>query len=284
MFDIIELNDTTSDDSKIAKEIIMETPQLENEASKSPTIKSNTEHNENLYTTVVYQKEPPSETNYVTNKSVKKSDKPKKQMMKEKDPKKLIHQQIFNKSATNPPNLNNLEAMKQSEKILSKEVEMFPINTDPLTKLNRTFRKEIPVKEENTDKTKLESPSPDKHQHVEIKWHEEGTTNTLPKQIFITTKRTSTKQNLELFNSSEEDPLPKIDSKLDLLNSNITVNNDSEIFVQPEKISESLLGETNTPEPLEPEPEAQPRPNRQRQLTRPQRRSFYPYFFSRVLG
>lgn len=39
-----------------------------------------------------------------------------------------------------------------------------------------------------------------------------------------------------------------------------------------------------TEEPLEPIPEAQPRPNRNRVLTRPQRRSFYPYFFSRVLG
>lgn len=37
-------------------------------------------------------------------------------------------------------------------------------------------------------------------------------------------------------------------------------------------------------EVTEPQPETQPRPNRQRQLTRPQRRSFYPYFFSRVLG
>lgn len=32
------------------------------------------------------------------------------------------------------------------------------------------------------------------------------------------------------------------------------------------------------------ESEAPPRPNRQRQLTRPQRKQFYPYFFSRVLG
>lgn len=39
-----------------------------------------------------------------------------------------------------------------------------------------------------------------------------------------------------------------------------------------------------TEEPMEAIPEAQPRPNRNRVLTRPQRRSFYPYFFSRVLG
>ena len=43
-------------------------------------------------------------------------------------------------------------------------------------------------------------------------------------------------------------------------------------------------GTSPSSESFEPEPQAQPRPNRQRQLTRPQRRSFYPYFFSRVLG
>lgn len=46
----------------------------------------------------------------------------------------------------------------------------------------------------------------------------------------------------------------------------------------------TVVKESMTTEPAEPEPETQPRPNRQRQLTRPQRRSFYPYFFSRVLG
>lgn len=37
-------------------------------------------------------------------------------------------------------------------------------------------------------------------------------------------------------------------------------------------------------DPVETPPEPGPRPNRSRKLTRPQRRSFYPYFFSRVLG
>ncbi|XP_044267662.1 uncharacterized protein LOC123013291 [Tribolium madens] len=285
MFDILEINDT-SDDVKFAKEIIMETPQLETETTRS-TLKYNTENGENFYTTVVYHKEPPSEANFVTNKSVKKA---KKEMLKEKDPKKLNHETITTNTKYLPKNLNKLEDNKQNEKTLSKEVEMFPLLTDPLTKLNRTYRKDIPVKT-------------DKHQHVEVAWD--------TKKLFITTKRTevietstqSEKQNLELFNSGEEESLHKIDSKIDLLNNNISINNESETVSVPKleknKVLEdsdlmkkqflpkSLLGETKadtTSEPLEPEPQAQPRPNRQRQLTRPQRRSFYPYFFSRVLG
>ncbi|GLV42509.1 uncharacterized protein CBL_03246 [Carabus blaptoides fortunei] len=57
-------------------------------------------------------------------------------------------------------------------------------------------------------------------------------------------------------------------------------------FDEGESMRESEIKDPvkTTEEPLEPIPEAQPRPNRNRVLTRPQRRSFYPYFFSRVLG
>ncbi|EFA04672.1 uncharacterized protein LOC103313112 [Tribolium castaneum] len=286
MFDILEVNDT-SEDVKFAKEIVMETPQLETGTS----LKYNSENSENFYTTVVYHKEPPSEASFVTNKSVKKPDKhSKKDMLKEKDPKKANHDNKYL-----PKNLNTLEDTTENEKTLLKEVEMFPLLTDPLTKLNRTYRKDIPVKA-------------DKHHHVEVAWGEKENT----KKLFITTKRTealqtstpSAKENLELLNSSEEEVMHKIDSKIDLLNNNSAINNESETVTlpKPEKAIEdsdlmkkqflpkSLFGETKpgtetaTSEPLEPEPQAQPRPNRQRQLTRPQRRSFYPYFFSRVLG
>lgn len=48
--------------------------------------------------------------------------------------------------------------------------------------------------------------------------------------------------------------------------------------------SSKTFSEQTADESLESKSESQPRPNRQRQLTRMQRRSFYPYFFSRVLG
>ncbi|KAH0818028.1 hypothetical protein GEV33_004763 [Tenebrio molitor] len=330
MFDIIEVNETTSDDLKLDKEIKMETPQSDSEISKTTsTARYSTDHNDNLYTTVVYHKEPPSETSFVTNKSVKKADKhSKKQMFKEKDSKK-VNPQIFNKP------MNNLEN-KENDKTLNKEVEMFPIMTDSMVKLNRTHRKELPLIEEDENKAEEENPLKTstnlnlfnsneadsvEHQHIEIKWHEGENKNL----IHITTKRvdankkssTTTKQNIELFNNTEDDreTLHKIDSKIDRLNSimnSTAANNDTEMFAppKPEKIQtlpdesmlmkeqflpKSLLGETkdkpdttsaslSSNEPLEPEPQAQPRPNRQRQLTRPQRRSFYPYFFSRVLG
>ncbi|XP_044751583.1 uncharacterized protein LOC123311595 [Coccinella septempunctata] len=105
-----------------------------------------------------------------------------------------------------------------------------------------------------------------------------------------------------------------IDPKIDLLNKNSSRNNDSEAvqtvsdvekaesaWGKEEIMSKSLLGEIETitdevienktsemgsptSEPLNSEPFPPNRPNRRRKLTSAQRRSYYPYFFSRVLG
>lgn len=105
-----------------------------------------------------------------------------------------------------------------------------------------------------------------------------------------------------------------IDPKIDLLNKNSSRNNDSEAvqtvpdsekaesaWSKEEIMSKSLLGEIDTitddvienktsemgiptSEPLNSEPLPPNSPNRRRKLTNTQRRSFYPYFFSRVLG
>ncbi|KAL3280635.1 hypothetical protein HHI36_003871 [Cryptolaemus montrouzieri] len=108
-----------------------------------------------------------------------------------------------------------------------------------------------------------------------------------------------------------------IDPKLDELNKNISQNNDSEVLPElaevekiesesapwekDEMMSKSLLGEIETitddvienntsnlenptSEPLNSEPITPYHPNRRRRLTNTQRRSYYPYFFSRVLG
>lgn len=105
-----------------------------------------------------------------------------------------------------------------------------------------------------------------------------------------------------------------IDPKIDLLNKNSSRNNDSEAVQtgtdvekaepaqgQEEIMSKSLLGEIEaitddvienktsemgnpTSEPLNSEPFSPKLANRRRKLTNTKRRSFYPYYFSRVLG
>ncbi|KAJ3655580.1 hypothetical protein Zmor_014703 [Zophobas morio] len=324
MFDLIEVNETTTGNIKLPKEMI-ETAQLE-----SDILKTSTDHtSDSLYTTVVYHKEPPSEANFVTNKSVKKVDNThKKNIFKVKESKNV--NQKINDKFVQLASINYTERNNHS-KILSKEEDMFPVVADSLIKLNRTFRKELPPNEginisDGQSISNLSSNNPishNAHQHIEIKWQQEKNNNLLEMKLFVTTKRSDLgktpqmmKENLELVNSTEDDNaiFHKIDSKIDFLNINNSAveNNNTETFIvpAPEKMKtlskesnltkeqflpKSLLGEIQnkidmvggtspSSESFEPEPQAQPRPNRQRQLTRPQRRSFYPYFFSRVLG
>lgn len=300
MFDIIELNDTTSENAKPTKELI-ETPQSEKEFTPKYT-------QEPLWssTTAAYPKEAPSGAETATSRSIKK-EKLFKKPTEIKKSKVMAKDKEENGSKT-------LES-------LSKEVDLFPIGSDSMVKLNRTFRKEVPFASSDDDKDEFMIPNfstntlvDDQHQHVEVKWNNKGK-NFSQNSLFITTKRgNSFKENVEDFDDKDTTvELHKIDSKINLLNNfNVTQNNDSEVFIpgKPEKIRtipdeeilmkeqflpKSLLGEENvvsttdeedasSTESTEPEPEAQPRPNRQRQLTRPQRRSFYPNFFSRVLG
>lgn len=292
MFDIIELNET--DDSKATKN---STP------TQLPTTKttplSSTTHAP-LYTTVIYHKEPPEVPISVTNKALKKQSK---------------SSAIKNERTAN--DLSN----RADEKTISKEVPMYSLNASPMAKLNRTFRKELPMyevpnqKEINLDvdnnlpELEPDFPRPDSRHHtVEIKLHDAKNKNATGSTLFVTTRKLKPPTE-----QTKPPEMKEIDPKIDMLNRNITKNKDSEsvppttIIERMEDISseeimkqqylpKSLLATENphddeqefldeyTTEGIEPVPEAQPRPNRQRQLTRPQRRSFYPYFFSRVLG
>lgn len=188
----------------------------------------------------------------------------------------------------------------------NREFPFYPIIKNESQFLNRTFRKQLP----NIQKYELadndEPPFQDISNSVDDK---------SPDMQFE-----SLPQDINLLNSNgfpkPETVTTEIDQKIDILNNNVsTHDNESEIieFVAPSEIgnktfdgtifsnqfsakisdeknvpSPTTSGKSNTTkEPLEKDqtnPEDQPKPNRQRQLTRPQRKSFYPYFFSRVLG
>ncbi|XP_018573339.1 uncharacterized protein LOC108912566, partial [Anoplophora glabripennis] len=326
MFDIIELNDTTTDaDLKTSQEF----PSTQETESKKSKIQST---------------EPPSSTvtsikEYIDNKlHIKDIKSRKKDIYKLSDSKKMY--KVLSTISPKPIEEN------QSTNIINKEVELYPIVRDPSLKLNRTFRKELPpipedYSEIDTGK-KLGSKLIDLSisndlsnpvsEHIEIKLQGKSKNN-ITETLFITTSRrhienskgqiepNTTKHITEEIEISEgqNNELPKytaeIDPRIDVLNMNLTKNNESEMVDNslPEKVKEiphitlpvtkkqflpkSLAGgieftvtTTNSEftdvseDPLETQPEEQPRPNRQRQLTRPQRRSFYPYFFSRVLG
>lgn len=201
-------------------------------------------------TTVVYQKEPPQESPYVTYESLKKSDSPSKNAI----PADKISKEISEND------------VKIFDKPQSKQVEIYSGIPNVLIKLNRTSRKEVVITQEN--------------------------------------RATTTAATLELVQEPKSEEI-LIDPKIEDLNANFSENNESEIFiitptktVAPERLqsendsiklfTKPSLEEqkiASTEEPLlEPIPQPHPKPNRKRQLTRPQSRSFYPYFFSRVLG
>lgn len=328
MYDIIELNDTTADtDLKTAQEI-PSTQETESKKSKSPT----TEHPMSTVTSVKEY------INKSYTKDIKIRKPNKKDMLKLADAKKAFR--------TFPSSSPKSTVEEQNTDAITKEVELYPIVKDPSLKLNRTFRKELPPlpdgysEEETVNKfgtSKLIDLSINNDlsnpisEHIEIKLQGKSKDN-ITETFFITTSRqhivnpkeqiqpNRTRLITEEVEISEgqgtasppSKPIDEIDPRIDVLNSNHTRNNESEMIGNylPEKMKEvpqttlsimkkqflpkSLVGETETivsttkaeltDDPLEAAPEEKPRPNRQRQLTRPQRRSFYPYFFSRVLG
>lgn len=338
MFDIIELNETVTDDTK--PKDIASIHHIKEAQHKSSTSHVTTKPSETIYTTVAFHKETPNDDkSFVTNKSIKNAEKlPKKDIYKNADPKKANYLpkslrkggQSIIKGGDKTVNALTTESMNnEGAQNLTKEMELFPIISDTSIILNRTNRKELPFIEstnelENNVQTKVDNTVTNdlnnyQHQHIEIKLSEIGKNHT----FVVTTKRYDSKMNQTKNENSPSSTLTTplaeiisttlkpIDPKIDLLNIKAKeVNNDSEIIpsaaenskiadesmlMKEQFLPKSLLGETKsitkfTPtmesssETLEPEPEAQPRPNRQRQLTRPQRRSFYPYFFSRVLG
>lgn len=190
---------------------------------------------------MVYQKEPPQETPYVTYESLKNS-----------------------KQTPEVNNEINDNDVRVFDKTPSKDVEMYSGIPNLLIKLNKTSKKELKANIEDSNKPAI-----------------------------VTTATT-----LELVQDTKPNNIEEvlIDPKMEDLNANFSENNESEIFIPtPTKIStehlqnkedKTLTGQKviATEEPLEPIPQPHPKPNRKRQLTRPQSRSFYPYFFSRVLG
>lgn len=209
-------------------------------------------------TTVVYQKEPPQESPFVTFESLKKSEK-----------------QLKNRIVTEKEISDN--DVNIFDKKVTKEVVMYSGIPNVLIKLNRTSRKQLSMAQE----AKSES--------------------NISKDLVSTTPTIHLMQ--ESIANTEE---ILIDPKIEDLNANFSENNESEIFIiAPTKIAERLQKESDSPkdnklltvsvgeeqklmgtteEPMQPAPQPHPKPNRKRQLTRPQNRSFYPYFFSRVLG
>ncbi|KAK4880090.1 hypothetical protein RN001_008236 [Aquatica leii] len=344
MFDVIELNDTGTEESYNKEASISK--QHKNTTNKILT--TALPHTlKNLYTTVIYHKEPPED---LTNKKMQQNKE--KQTKQEVTPTFKMHESktTFNdkhkQKTVNDLNLDN-------EKDLTKEVEMFQIIPDTSIKLNRTYRKKLPLIENNFTKedaliktdeiasTEQENSLSntddlviaDKnalHKVVEIKLHKEGNKNSTHSKLFITTRipdknkkinkiETNVTEKLSNLshtfnNANDKIELEQIDPNIDVLNTlNHTAarNNQSEDVLpentprmsanNPQKESttnesfstnndlvfeqsQALLSTvgSNAGESVEPVP--QPRPNRQRSLTKPQRRSFYPYFFSRVLG
>ncbi|XP_031342310.1 uncharacterized protein LOC116170218 [Photinus pyralis] len=373
IIDVIELNETGTEETGLNKETSASVPQ----ENKKPATFSTTalpQTIKNLYTTVIYHKEPPED---LTIKKDAQDD--------VKQPKQDVTPtfRIFDsKSAINekhkPKTLNDLES--QNDKDLTREVEMFHIISDPSIKLNRTYRKKLPLFERTNITKEIDNIliKPDEvlpigqesapsnnddfiiadensaHKVVEIKLHKEGNKNSTRSKLFITTRisdrskrvdkdvrflngsklntpesktadgssRNSSNDAFNTTNVETEVKDVEIDSRINEFNViNITSRINSSEFVLPmaaiEKQAqgdrldrEQIVQKTisNNPvdvtddlvveEPLDtfstinsvtgetvaPIPQQQPRPNRQRSLTKPQRRSFYPYFFSRVLG
>lgn len=267
--------------------------------SEAPEVTSR--NTEIVYTTVMYNKEPTEEPSPVTNEALRKSE----------------QQKVIAKDFHSRKTQNDLSP-KDDDKTLSKEVEMLPpgISVNSMMKLNRTNRKELPVIEDfddSNDEIDLDidnklpyEKSYERHQTVEIKLHNDQ--NKTKSVIFVTTKFSEKSKKIkETKNVATQTELPKItstDPPATLETLGISTTGFPDKYLK-EKFLPKTLQETevisskkpeietseseiealeSTGESMFLEPQIQPKPNRQRQLTRPQRKSFYPYFFSRMLG
>ncbi|KAF5294199.1 hypothetical protein FQR65_LT10910, partial [Abscondita terminalis] len=336
MFDVIELNETGTEESSYNKETFSSIPSDHKHTPNKILTTVQPQTLKNLYTTVIYHKEPPED---LINEKVQ-PDKEKPIKQEEVTPTFKMHESktTFN-DKHKQKTLNDLDS--ENEKDLTKEMEMFHIIPDTSIKLNRTYRKKLPLLENNytkeddntlTDERKLHTDSDDLvisdqktlHKVVEIKLHKEGRENSTHSKLFITTrvpdksKKMNTTETQLKNNSYAKIKQEKIDPNIDVLNGlhvksknnqsedivpiktitnvqEVIVNNlEKEMINDNYSVSNDLVFEqsqvllstvsSNGGESVETVPQQQPRPNRQRSLTKPQRRSFYPYFFSRVLG
>lgn len=286
MFDIIDLNETEHETKPTEEATIALQENINFKPAKKLTQKGD---------------KIGKEVNKEKQKLISKTD-----IYKNADPKKQnlnpIKSTVQKKTAgketlTTPQQIDLLIENEKSD--FTKEFPLFPIIKDPSPFLNRTFRK---------------SPVRQKSQFTDIKTlNVQDISNSVQDKIpDMQFESLPTKINVDATLKPETvsfTHIIDIDPKIDILNNNSSVqNNDSEIieFVAPPEIANktfegdqfmeatnkvNLAGTTKskdtTEEPLENDqtnPDDQPKPNRQRQLTRPQRKTFYPYFFSRVLG
>lgn len=213
MFDIIELNETT----------------LENIRSKDAvaTTTENAPPTNDFYTTVIYHKEPPE--NVVENSSTP----------VEKQEKKLVtptfNSRELSGKAPKVKTTNDL-VPRENDKTLSKEVEMFPVLTNSLQKLNRTNRKEVPPEHDDT----TTKPEELEHTMVEISLPHNG--EELPHtKLFVSTKTVQKKYPPKKYNKNEDSEkkdtmkrnldgeqkhvVVEIDPGLDELNKNVGARN-----------------------------------------------------------
>lgn len=336
MFDIIELNETGTEEIKLEK---AETTPSSSTGTTTRILTStvSTRPKEILQTTAASHSQLPEQVasaESVTMKQINSSVKNEKILanLSFQSIKKMFSDKDLHKEKT----INDLST-KEDDKLFSKEVEMLPDLQNSLIKLNRTNRKELPIRQElNDDKERLEDLNksklvkeefiPNRDQHIEIKIR--GTDDVNSTSIFITTRKPDQiNETSKAFESAAPKLIAKkpyvelpedtstqnnnflIDPKIENLNVNAPENNESELFVPapskyPERLQQSpeksvLITEQPQQKSSEETPigkkitqsatedpvfHPQKKPNRKRQLTKAPSRSFYPYFFSRVLG
>lgn len=234
-----------------------------------------------------------------------KNSDPKKNILNSKVDKKLLN--IQEMQTTTEKNW-----LTQNQSAVNREFLAFPVIPDSSLFLNRTFRKQPPKVEEKSELNDINT--------INFQEVSNNVEDKLPDMEFENLPLNKNLLKTDILNEEfvTATQIMDIDPKIDILNNNISIqNNESEIieFVSPSEISNQTFdsdifknqflsktfldekailnlttssGKPNnaTEEPIEKNPtdQHQPRPNRQRQLTRPQRKTFYPYFFSRVLG
>lgn len=285
MFDIVDLNETERSTKSSP-----ETATISQEVTQFKSVKKWLPKSEKIEKEVNEQKP----------KTLTKTE-----MYKNSDPKKKNSTPVKESVNRSTQTTENYFNTANENTDINKEFPFYAIMKNESIFLNRTFRKQLP----NIQKYELTD-----NEEVSVQDVSNDVDDKMPDMQFE-----NLPQNINLLNSNgfskPETVTTDIDPKIDILNNNVsTHDNESEIieFVAPSEIDNKTFdgdiftnqflsrnldeknvanptsGKSNTTEePLEKDqtnPEDQPRPNRQRQLTRPQRKTFYPYFFSRVLG
>lgn len=317
MFDIIELNETAVEESKASKTTDYNPQQITEE-------KFTTVNSKNVQvTTTLYEPQPKNNVKVSDKLNKKYEGKSKTEYYKKSDPKKINFPSEKETRKIKEMKTLSLD-IKNEDKSLNKEFEIYPILSGSNVKLNRTHRKEIPIameintlnKDQHQNETKEEDNTNFYDEHIEIHFSNNKTING---SFIITTKRqkkindtiqdllkNETEVSTESLINAQITTLPNSESSKQIVETknleNKFVHNETVPLIQsypnPNKepiLEKSLLGEIGLESNenatvfdkdenfLDSEP-LQKKPNRKRTLNNNQRRSYYPYFFSRVLG